>query len=70
VSPSTSLGRDDRYAQEADDGSFDWCKTYADIKHLVNRFVPNKDVRIVMLGCGNSSASDRLSAPPVRVNLS
>ncbi|KWU44291.1 S-adenosyl-L-methionine-dependent methyltransferase [Rhodotorula sp. JG-1b] len=48
---------DERYAQEADDGSFDWCKTYADIKHLVNRFVPNKDSRIVMLGCGNSTLS-------------
>ncbi|GAA5926202.1 hypothetical protein JCM1841_001154 [Sporobolomyces salmonicolor] len=48
---------DERYAKEADDASFDWFKTYADIKNLINRFVPNKDARIVMLGCGNSTLS-------------
>ncbi|GAA6046820.1 hypothetical protein JCM3770_005659 [Rhodotorula araucariae] len=48
---------DARYAQEQDGASFDWCKRYADIRHLVRRFVPNQHARIVMLGCGNSTLS-------------
>ncbi|TNY20214.1 S-adenosyl-L-methionine-dependent methyltransferase [Rhodotorula diobovata] len=45
---------DARYAQE---DSFDWCKRYADVRHLIRRFVPNRDAHIVMLGCGNSTLS-------------
>jgi len=45
------------YNREADDASFDWFKTYEEIKHLINRFVPSKTSRIVMLGCGNSTLS-------------
>ncbi|BGP11240.1 hypothetical protein JCM10049v2_007141 [Rhodotorula toruloides] len=48
---------DERYSREADDSSFDWCKSYRDIRHLVHRFIPHKDARIVMLGCGNSTLS-------------
>ncbi|BGP43346.1 hypothetical protein JCM10450v2_007496 [Rhodotorula kratochvilovae] len=48
---------DARYAQEQDGASFDWCKRYADIRHLVRRFVPDRTARIVMLGCGNSTLS-------------
>ncbi|GAA5827570.1 hypothetical protein JCM5353_001620 [Sporobolomyces roseus] len=48
---------DERYTKEADDASFDWFKTYEEIKHLINRFVPSKTSRIVMLGCGNSTLS-------------
>ncbi|GEM11472.1 endothelin-converting enzyme, metalloendopeptidase [Rhodotorula toruloides] len=48
---------DERYSREADDASFDWCKSYRDIRHLVHRFIPRKDARIVMLGCGNSTLS-------------
>ncbi|KAJ2452962.1 hypothetical protein EV183_002547 [Coemansia sp. RSA 2336] len=43
-----------RYAQE--EGSFDWFKTYADLKPLLHQHVP-RDARIVMLGCGNSTLS-------------
>ncbi|BGP35219.1 hypothetical protein JCM10296v2_007051 [Rhodotorula toruloides] len=49
--------KDERYSREADDSSFDWCKSYRDIQHLVHRFIPKKDARIVMLGCGNSTLS-------------
>ncbi|GAA6018683.1 hypothetical protein JCM11491_001259 [Sporobolomyces phaffii] len=48
---------DERYSKEADDASFDWFKTYAEIQHLINRFVPSRTARIVMLGCGNSTLS-------------
>ncbi|CEQ41799.1 SPOSA6832_03560, partial [Sporobolomyces salmonicolor] len=56
-------------SREADDASFDWFKTYADIKNLINRFVPNKDARIVMLGCGNSSAFPFPSFPRFELRL-
>ncbi|GAA6011476.1 hypothetical protein JCM10207_002632 [Rhodosporidiobolus poonsookiae] len=48
---------DERYSKEADDASFDWFKTYAEIKDLINRFIPDKEAKIVMLGCGNSTLS-------------
>ncbi|GAA5973604.1 hypothetical protein JCM11641_007144 [Rhodosporidiobolus odoratus] len=48
---------DERYSKEADTSSFDWFKTYAEIKHLINRFIPDKKAKIVMLGCGNSTLS-------------
>ncbi|GAA5878185.1 hypothetical protein JCM16303_002875 [Sporobolomyces ruberrimus] len=50
------------YPREADDASFDWFKTYAEIQDLVNRFVPSKSARIVMLGCGNSTLSKDLAS--------
>ncbi|GAA6041922.1 hypothetical protein JCM8097_000222 [Rhodosporidiobolus ruineniae] len=48
---------DSRYSKESEDSSFDWFKTYADIKDLVNRYIPDKGAKIVMLGCGNSTLS-------------
>ncbi|GAA6002776.1 class I SAM-dependent methyltransferase [Rhodotorula paludigena] len=48
---------DQRYAAEDDGASFDWCKRYADVRHLVRRYVPDQTARIVMLGCGNSTLS-------------
>jgi hypothetical protein len=44
--------REERYSQEE---SFDWFKTYADLKPLLNEHIKSKDARILMLGCGNSS---------------
>ncbi|GAA5839018.1 hypothetical protein JCM11251_007854 [Rhodosporidiobolus azoricus] len=48
---------DERYSKEADDSSFDWFKTYAEIKDLINRYIPDRNASIVMLGCGNSTLS-------------
>jgi hypothetical protein len=35
--------------------TFDWFKTYSDLKPLLNEAIPNRDAKILMLGCGNSS---------------
>ncbi|KAF7316464.1 Methyltransf-25 domain-containing protein [Mycena indigotica] len=49
---------DERYAQEsANDAAFDWFKSYADLAPLIRDLIPNKDARILMLGCGNSTLS-------------
>ncbi|KAF9580504.1 hypothetical protein BGW38_002833, partial [Lunasporangiospora selenospora] len=37
--------------------SFDWFKTYEDLKPLFGEHIPSKDARILMLGCGNSTLS-------------
>ncbi|KAK3814152.1 MAG: S-adenosyl-L-methionine-dependent methyltransferase [Benniella sp.] len=46
---------EERYSQEE---SFDWFKTYADLKPLLNEHIKSKDARILMLGCGNSTLSE------------
>ncbi|BGP19885.1 hypothetical protein JCM10213_008641 [Rhodosporidiobolus nylandii] len=48
---------DERYTKEDEGNTFEWFKSYADVKKLVNRFVPDKEAKIVMLGCGNSALS-------------
>jgi hypothetical protein len=40
-----------------DESSFDWFKMYDHIKDLINRFIPNKETKIVILGCGDLSQS-------------
>jgi hypothetical protein len=47
-----STVREERYATEE---SFDWFKTYEDLKPLLSQHITSKDARILMLGCGNSS---------------
>lgn len=49
---SFSTTREERYATEE---SFDWFKTYEDLKPLLSQHIASKDARILMLGCGNSS---------------
>lgn len=49
--------RDSRYATEGIDGSFDWFKQYKDVANHMNRLIPDKKSRILMLGCGNSTLS-------------
>ncbi|KAG0222933.1 hypothetical protein BGW41_005788 [Actinomortierella wolfii] len=46
---------DERYTQEE---SFDWFKTYADLQPFITRQIPDKNARILMLGCGNSTLSE------------
>ncbi|TEB36742.1 S-adenosyl-L-methionine-dependent methyltransferase [Coprinellus micaceus] len=46
-----------RYSQEADD-DFDWFKSYADLAPIMHDLIPDKNSRILMLGCGNSRLSE------------
>ncbi|KAJ3872636.1 S-adenosyl-L-methionine-dependent methyltransferase [Lentinula edodes] len=47
-----------RYAQEDDDASFDWFKSYSEIADILQSLIPEKHSRILMLGCGNSKLSE------------
>ncbi|KAI6042712.1 S-adenosyl-L-methionine-dependent methyltransferase [Pisolithus marmoratus] len=47
-----------RYSDEAPDDTFDWFKTYADLADDIRTLIPDKSVRILMLGCGNSKFSE------------
>ncbi|RUS15305.1 S-adenosyl-L-methionine-dependent methyltransferase [Endogone sp. FLAS-F59071] len=49
---------EERYSKEPPEISFDWFKKYADLKPLLNEYIPNKSVRVLMLGCGNSTLSE------------
>ncbi|ETW79026.1 hypothetical protein HETIRDRAFT_323921 [Heterobasidion irregulare TC 32-1] len=49
---------DQRYTQEPEDASFDWFKRYEDVAGLLRDAIPDKNVRILMLGCGNSTLSE------------
>ncbi|THG95936.1 hypothetical protein EW026_g5790 [Hermanssonia centrifuga] len=44
--------------REPEDGSFDWFKSYADVAHIIRELIPDKDAKILMLGCGNSTLSE------------
>ncbi|PWN32276.1 uncharacterized protein FA14DRAFT_162445 [Meira miltonrushii] len=46
---------DKRYASEAPEEDFDWFKTYAELKPILDELVPDRNARILMLGCGNST---------------
>nr|GAT49627.1 predicted protein [Mycena chlorophos] len=55
--PATN-DQDERYAQEtASDASFDWFKSYADLAPLIRGLIPDKNAKVLMLGCGNSTLS-------------
>jgi len=47
---------DERYSKEE---SFEWCKSYENIKELIHKHVKTND-KILILGCGNSSLSEDL----------
>jgi len=47
----------ERYREEDE---FDWFKDYTQIRDLIAELIPNKDARILMLGCGNSSLSESM----------
>ncbi|KAH7920389.1 S-adenosyl-L-methionine-dependent methyltransferase [Leucogyrophana mollusca] len=51
---------DTRYALEPSDATFDWFKSYADLKPHVRELVPDKAARILILGCGNSKFSEEM----------
>lgn len=44
--------------RESEDASFDWFKRYEDVAGLFRDAIPDKNARILMLGCGNSTLSE------------
>ena len=44
--------------RESEDASFDWFKRYEDVAGLFRNAIPDKNARILMLGCGNSTLSE------------
>ena len=51
---------DDRYRNAGPDASFDWLERYSTLKNLLDQYMPSKDIRILMLGCGNALLSENL----------
>ncbi|CAG8442169.1 10345_t:CDS:10 [Acaulospora morrowiae] len=47
-----------RYSEESPATTFDWFKTFQDLKLLFDKHLPNKEIKILMLGCGNSTLSE------------
>jgi hypothetical protein len=44
--------------QRETETTFDWFKSYKDVAHLLRTALPDQSVRILMLGCGNSTLSE------------
>ncbi|KAF8328367.1 uncharacterized protein EI90DRAFT_3146144 [Cantharellus anzutake] len=40
--------------------TFDWFRNYSQIRDLLQELIPNKQSRILMLGCGNSTLSEKM----------
>ncbi|KAI0718817.1 S-adenosyl-L-methionine-dependent methyltransferase [Fomitopsis betulina] len=51
---------DQRYTQESEEESFDWFRSYKDVADTLRALIPNKNARILMLGCGNSKLSEEM----------
>lgn len=58
--PFTEVDQHNLQNREPDDASFDWFKSYADIADLMRGLIPDKNARILMLGCGNSKLSEEM----------
>lgn len=46
------------HPRQDDQSDFDWFKSYRDLARLLYVLVPEKQSRILMLGCGNSKLSE------------
>jgi len=46
------------HPRQDDQSDFDWFKSYKDLAGLLYALVPDKQSRILMLGCGNSKLSE------------
>ncbi len=49
---------DERYENAGITASFDWLESYMSLKSLLVQFMNNKDIRILVLGCGNAEFSE------------
>ncbi|EFA80511.1 hypothetical protein PPL_07347 [Heterostelium album PN500] len=48
---------EERYQKESDT-TYDWLKTYKDLQPYFSKVIPDKNMSILMLGCGNSTLGD------------
>ncbi|KAK9453748.1 S-adenosyl-L-methionine-dependent methyltransferase [Dipodascopsis uninucleata] len=51
---------DQRYQKDEDNTTFDWFKSFDDIRQFLEKHIPwidRPDLRVLMLGCGNSTLS-------------
>ena len=51
---------DDRYTNSGEDAAFDWLESYASLGGVLKEFMPTKDIKILVLGCGNAEFSEDL----------
>ena len=51
---------DQRYEKGGVEASFDWLETYENLKDLLEQFMVSKQIRILILGCGNAQFSEDL----------
>ena len=51
---------DNRYKNAGPNASFDWLESYATLKSLLDQFLTSKEMRILVLGCGNAEFSEDL----------
>mmetsp|Transcript_16737 Transcript_16737/g.21159 ORF Transcript_16737/g.21159 Transcript_16737/m.21159 type:complete len:81 (+) Transcript_16737:85-327(+) len=51
---------DKRYKEAGDSASFDWLESYFSLHSLLAEFIPDKSMRILVLGCGNAEFSEDL----------
>ncbi|VDB99897.1 unnamed protein product [Peniophora sp. CBMAI 1063] len=54
----TQIYWDKRYQEEEEGATFDWFKKYEEVADILRETIPDKDARILMLGCGNSTLSE------------
>ena len=47
-----------RSYREEEGATFDWFKKYEDVADILRETIPDKNARILMLGCGNSTLSE------------
>ena len=48
---------DDRYNKAGQGESFDWLESYFTLKEIMEEFLTHKDMKILVLGCGNADFS-------------
>lgn len=47
-------------SRESEEESFDWFKSYKDVADILRALIPDKNAKILMLGCGNSKLSEEV----------
>jgi hypothetical protein len=55
-----SDGTDAHLIYYSDDGVFDWFRSFRDIQLIFEELIPDKNSRILILGCGNSTLSEEV----------
>ena len=51
---------DKRYEEENKDEVFDWLESYASLNSYLSPYLTNKDMKILIIGCGNAKFSEDL----------